>query len=506
MANLTVIKKGSTIYYRVKWSATHDYVCGFNLNTAIKPYDNNNVNFINEGLILSSTIDFNVPTTAYTSTLKTSTDDTCPININGTYIGANHGGAFVIQITAAYHDKQIRDIGSEWKDINGKKWYIMRIVDANTLWVISEVQPVSHFWGFLTSVGGNLLLHNSGATSTGTIAITANVIKQLWPAYKNTLKSVLLDGVNEIIADGVYTCNFLEVLHAYDIFDIPSVIALTKSPVDPGDDPDAKPQEITKAARITNTYRVTENGAVTVYTTFKTNQQVYLNYAGFVQSFPISTPSGGSIHAYAPKIIPHVVAGRMYDFSAIQDITVYADTHEINAPMWADVNNPPERYVQFVKNATGVKTYGNAMGYNQRVGMGQPAIRKTLINSAWYFYSSKKMYPKGITGGSTAYPTYKVPANTVFDMVSFRYPINYEANPNLTNFGWYSVGSDVYVNIDAHTTIASQSVQLPPSFTGMQIDVVEKNSGFTVNSMYVGQDGINFSVTNYGTAVLRLYK
>jgi len=219
----------------------------------------------------------------------------------------------------------------------------------------------------------------------------------------------------------------------------------------------------------------------------------------------MTVPASGYIYDYIPKVSTDTVGGNFYDFSNIQDITTILDTQQLTSGRWTDANSPPERFLQFVANSTPTNQYGIYVGYNQVVGLGKPSIRKELIGSAIYLYSSKKLYPDGISSSSTTYPTSVLPADTLFDVVAFRCPVNMTAYPTLTAFTWYIVNDDVYVMIDAHQVNTKMFVNMPERFTGYQIEEIE-TTGFTLNSTYVSQDGINFTTASYGTAVLRLYK
>ena len=53
-----------------------------------------------------------------------------PFTINGLYIGANHGSQGR-KVTASAHGKTSADIGSVWVDEAGKRYDLLRIIDAN---------------------------------------------------------------------------------------------------------------------------------------------------------------------------------------------------------------------------------------------------------------------------------------------------------------------------------------------------------------------------------------
>lgn len=169
-----------------------------------------------------------------------------------------------------------------------------------------------------------------------------------------------------------------------------------------------------------------------------------------------------------------------------------------------DPADPPERFVQFVQDSGGSKTYGVCIGFNQRVGIGDPTVRSLNAGSAGFVNTTKKQYPRGVSSGGTTWPGDLVPADTVLDMVAFRCPVNYADYPTATNVAWYYVGSDCYLMVDFHASYDG-FVKLPDSLVGKRIDVVEAD-GVTVISSYVSADGIWLTIAGtFGTLVARLY-
>jgi hypothetical protein len=305
-------------------------------------------------------------------------------------------------------------------------------------------------------------------------------------------------------SNGVYTGQYADILHVYEIVNPARVLAYVIAGRPWATQPSFVDSSIDALCRLTTTYRYNENGSCTIYQTIKNNVQLTMGYYGYVQAANVTIPSGGTLKEYVPKTTAFSISGRNYNLQAIQDITTLPDSLDLTSDRWTDANNPPERFVQYACNADASKLFGFTLGYNPKVGIGRADIRKTLITSAGFVHNSLKQYPRAISSGSSAYPTSLIPANKVFDCISFRCPINYSAYPTATNVSWYYVNNDCYLMIDFHATYNGY-IALPTSLLGKQIETIESN-GLSVNSFYVAQEGIDITVSgSYGSAVLRLY-
>jgi hypothetical protein len=164
-------------------------------------------------------------------------DSSAPLHYNGTYIGANHGAFIVKQVTAAGHSKAVQDVGSRWTDGAAVSWYLMRIVDANTLWFVSANLSVYPAWSFASVLSGNLT-HAAGATNTGATTVDSYTTTQLYPCLKKQTKTVLLDGQQTASADGTWRCTALDIVNSYDITNPAAVVAYVAAQVGGATQPD----------------------------------------------------------------------------------------------------------------------------------------------------------------------------------------------------------------------------------------------------------------------------
>lgn len=203
-----------------------------------------------------------------------------------------------------------------------------------------------------------------------------------------------------------------------------------------------------------------------------------------------------------PKLLPISDGIKTWDF---RNIEAYDTPPAISLPTtsayWEKPLSPTERAVEFLCDASGNKKVGFAIGYDITKGIG--VNRKDLVNSAWYFYTSRKMYPRGIDDklGNVA-------ANTWYSCFGYRILFDAE-NPDMgsaSTFYHYELGKDVIIVFDYHTTVSFDNLKLPSEYTGRSVSVVEKSVNVTIHTTEVMQDGITVSVGAgaYAYCVLKL--
>lgn len=143
-------------------------------------------------------------------------DDAAPVQFNGnSYLGGNHGCSQCLALSAKAHGKTAEDVGSEWTDGASQKWYIVQIIDGDTLLMMSQNMGSGDIWSFATAINGNSLTHSQGATHTGTISITASRTSSLVPGISNWKFTVLLDGRYAPTDNGTYACTSVDFVESY---------------------------------------------------------------------------------------------------------------------------------------------------------------------------------------------------------------------------------------------------------------------------------------------------
>lgn len=507
---VTVVKSGTYAFIRTPWSINYDLVQRMTYHTG-STTTNDIINFSGACLVPIDLFDCSIQ--AYWSKgiqLAYQTDDTCPLEYNGSYFGANHGPSRGIILTVASHDKTVADIGSEWVDGGSTKWYLLKILSSTSLLFISQNTGTAINWNFNTvGPSASPLTHSAGATHTSDIVYTSMTANnQILPWLKNYTYSVMLNGSTPITTDGTYYCDYVDFIESYEIPNPSSMldyfIAGRPWAVQPGFGDTGVASQVSVSVK----NRFALNGSCTVTTTLDALQNIYMNgspvqYAGFVQALPI-VPGSNKLWQYVPRVSP--VGG--FDFQSMVDITSGITTTYFDSSSWTDANNPPDRMVQIVKTSGGTGIFGFVLGYSQLNGLGVPATRKNNISCAGFVFSpTKKMYPHGFDGGGTNFTAGLIPALSTFTMTAYRSFWDSTALPDATVYTWYKDGDDIVVILDFHKSVTNLSVPLPIQCVGKAATVIDKSGSFTLISSVVPPEGGIFvsSSGTYGYGLIRLH-
>jgi len=490
---LLIERVGDDIYIRSSFDSTHDLVQKVSLSGGaggtVNVMGAKKMPVIAEGAIGGWTNGV---------LLVSQGDDTAPLQYNNTYIGANHGASFVKEVTATAHGKAVQDVGSEWTDSASRKWYLLKIVDANKLWFLSENLAVYPAWSFAATITGSTLTHSVGATNTGAITVASFVTTRLYPALQGQTAKVLLDGITEVSADGLYRCMTLDVVNSYTIPNPADVIEFLKTQTGSSTQPSFVDISIDADVRRTTTYRYAENGSSNIVDSVQVLQPITLNYFGATQAGPLAY-SGKQLWQYIPRVNPVVGGIKTWDFKAQENISGSFEVLNFGTSTWSDANNPPDRMAQIVKTA-GVPEFGLMVGYSPLRSVGVPALRKTLVSNACFLSSNRKQYPRAIDVGGL------LPVGSYFEIIAFRSYWSASTNLAATCFVWYRDGKSIIVVADFHQNVSLSKLPLPPQFTGMDVAVVDKSASMTLHGNGVlAADGLLVSVTGgYGYGVFKL--
>lgn len=491
---VTMLKLNNNLYFRSDWNSTHDLLRKFKLTSGS---NNNEVDFDGTGLILKTTSNKDLSTVVFVETWTSDGDDTTPLNINGTYIGAGHGGYFVHDSTVAAHDKAAVDVGSVWQDSFGTQWTLVKIYSGTHLYFMSTITDAdADTWDFNVTSGtvSGILTHVSGATNAGNITVSSSVLTQSWPAIQNKSTTVWIDGVKQVNGNGLYYADYFDVRDTYEIVDQNDMFWKIRASVGSNPAKDFNDSSINSAGTSSYVYRFQNNGAVVTFSEYRPKIYWKVNYIGLIQAGVISGTGVGTIYEYIPKINDYVDVID-YNFSNDFDITSIVPNTSFSSARWTFANNPPERFFQHIKIG-GVNRWGHMIGFNQDVGLGNPSWRASKISGAGFIYTSRKQYPY--------LTTTSLDNNVAVNGVTFRVPMNYSKYPAATNVTWYWVGDKAYVMIDYHSNFDG-TVSLPNKMVGMKIEPMEVLYGMRVDSNVVSVEGVKINVTgNKGSALLRL--
>jgi len=500
---MSVTKSGNNLYIRAKFTSTLDIIQLVVMATGTA-FTNDTVNV--QG---ARTCDNTLSKTSNVEAWNTGTvlavqgDSSAPIKYNGTYIGGNHGAFVVKEITATGHGKTVVDVGSEWVDGLPRKWYLMRVVDANKLWFISENLSVAPAWSFSSTLTGSTLTHSADATNTGAITVVSSVSTQLWPALQSQTKKIMLDGITELTVDGTYLCTTLDIVNSYTIPNVAAVLTYVRSLVGGATQPSFIDSSIAPDVSRCITYRYAENGSCTIIDSVRNYNQLTLDYFGGTQAEPLEY-TGKQLWQYIPRVSPIVGTIKTWDFINQENIGGTFEALTIGLSKFTDVNNPPDRMAQIVKTA-GVSNFGMMIGFSPVRSVGLPATRKTLISESNLVSAIRKQYLKALNGGGSAFTGNVLPVNSVYDIVAYRAYWSAETCPEATSFIWFRDGKSIIVIADFHQNVTCSKLPLPEYFSGLDVTVIDKTASLTLHGNNVLNDGLLVTVTGgYGYIVAKL--
>lgn len=492
---VTVVVDNQSVWVFTKYNDTYD------LRTQYKAFDSqpfwNNVMNTSSYLVDRGSNNTSVYNCII---LMAYSDNAAPTNINGTFIGANHGCSDALLITSVGHGKTDVDVGSEW--LNGiVKFYIIRIVDNDHLWILSENLGTPEIWKFRNWLSGYILSHSANATHTSSITFSTFCQVQMTPAIKNRTIKMYLDGIIEIPnTSGItYYCNYFDIRENYNIINPASVIDYLVDNV--GSEPAPLLSNGNTCVQQNIIYRTQWNGNMLIFNDWTTIQEVDLGYMGFGQQdalYTVMTPLVKQ-YLYIPKTLPISDGTTTYDFTSIADFTSNpVNPLNFTQEYWENILSPPDRMISFLAHTDGTRQTAFHFGYIQDKGMAK--YRVDNVTNAWSFFTTRKSYPHGIDdkiGNILSGKTYQ---GIVFKNI-------YDVTQNPTNrisFNIVEVGNNVYLYLD-YSGATVDNISIPPKYAGMDISILEKSSNVIVNNT-ISSDNLNIEVigSSYGYAVLKL--
>ena len=410
-------------------------------------------------------------------------DDICPPNIMGTYIAANHGYNCVDKITSTAHGKTEKDIGSIWNDSAKKRYVLTHIYDDNTLGfvVFTDNSMSTGKMSYGSPSVGTVMTHESGATNINDVSIEARTSTQLWQCYNHYNIDLLVDGVKyDLNTNDIINGDRVEIFTQYDVIFVPAMLQYLMDNVGNNTSLSQNSDDINDSyMTMYINYQFNKNGSVSTYSSFYINKDITVGYIGLVQSQPI----GSTAYTYIPDTSYKVLT--LNDGSASQNF---------NKNCWDSEDKCPYRFFQFTSTEA---TKGMSLVYDRTIGWGKNDIRKEHLTYAGMYYTSKKMYPAFIAGGS-------LPKGIYFDGMAARVPL-YKYDPDVTSIGWYWSGDDIHLMIDTHNSV-NKDIILPDYMNNMRIEILDKTDSVTCNQTYIFNNKLRFISSEYGYLVLRLYK
>lgn len=512
--NVTAVLSAGYLYVRTAWNATNDLVerVSYNLggpstatNDTVAP---NGMRLIPVATSAANTVSTYNAVAAYPGQLAGQTDDSPPVNYNNTYNGGGHSPSMGKLVPATAHGKATADEGSTYTS-NGVTWTLMKVIDANNLWMMSANTGTATIWAYNTAaLPDGTMTHASGGVNVGNFTFAGTTTIEMRPSAQNLSKTVLMNGAVPLTVDGVYTCQFIEISESYSLPNMESVAVAIRAAVGTGGvsfiDPSLQ-QQIT----CSYLWHWEDNGSLTVRATVAAVQDVSLavnsGYIGFVQSQPIiwSAANSETVNLYIPRVNAIVGSIKTWNFSSVEDILTNGfEQIDLVASTWSAPTNPPERMVQIVKTSGGVNRFGYVHGYSRQSGVGAN-LANYATNQSGRITSVRKMYMFGLSklstflsGGSTFATGQSLSA------VAYRIPYDLTTLTQATCWAVRQDGATAECIVDFHQNVAGLSLPINPKYNGKTVTVLDSQGSITLGGTVVA-GAISCTVTGgFGSAVL----
>jgi len=489
-----VLKQRQRVHIRSSFSRTQDVV----IRVGTGP--NNQINFDRSWFVPADT-----PTDVFPyrreALFHGCSDDAAPWKFNGTYIGGNHGCSDALEVTAAKHGLSTRDIGSAWLDAAETTFHIIKIVDPDRIWFLSQNKGGAGLWKFTVKITGPVLT----ATNGRTLKVEKTVRAQIHPACRIIRQAYLVNGDRPLVDGQATSCEYLDIVDEHEIIRPDSLLAAILK--HPGREPDYVAAGLEPIIHNRIVYRFQPRGVCTIRHKAKAYCDFDLGYMGFTQSSRLARHLGGfdCRESYIPKTIPFEMNGDRLDFRRVQDITPDRGTHRPLigriAGNIADPLNPPDRFVQFLgrkRDGRNSREVGYAIGYSLLEGVTKPETRAG-IGLAFRMIESRKSYPVAV------YAT-KIRAGAELECLAYRQYFDPTRFENATCVYWHRQGGACVLYADYHKSVAADVIPLPAELVGRKVTVLEKTPSATLLSGgTIAATGITVSVTSdYGYLVLKL--
>lgn len=488
---IVVLKKGDLIYVRSYFSPEKDVLITMNKGL------NGQVNFLNTRLISGT-----APLTDVSSgaVVHHCGDDSTPWNLNGTYIGANHGCSDGRELTIKKHGLTVSDIGSEWLDEAGNKFYIIKIASPDSLWILGENKGKDGIWRFNKTIKAPL------KNGDRVLKIEEDKMLQIRPAIRIKEQKYLVDGKTPL-QDGVPTpCEFLDLKEEYDIICPDSLLEMIQK--NPGKEADFAAQSLDSVMTFKTLYRFMPLGACTIDHNVKANRKFNIGHALFVMSMQLNKDGYDMREEYIPKTLPFEKNDIKYNFKAVQDVSgkfpfpIHFSEKEKNIE---SPDNYPDRFIQFLSKKQGDKItreVGFAIGYSLIDGLGRSEERAKTTSMPIWIHTTSKTYPFAIDPKIGT----RIPAGKEFHCLVYRQYFNPAAFSEATAVYWHKELDSYMLYIDYHKAVQNDTVKLPDYLIGKKITVVEKTPSLNlVTGKTVPPGGLVISANEqYGYIVLKL--
>lgn len=430
-------------------------------------------------------------------------DDATPWNINGTYIGGNHGCSDGLEINVENHGLVTGDLGSEWKDDKGHKFYVMKIKDKDHFWLLSENTSDNDIWKFRLVISENALTRESDGKK---FSFEKPKRIQLHPACRIQKQEYLVNGKDALKDNVEVACDFLDIVETYDIIAPDSLLeSFIKNP---GKENDYVAAELESVITSNIKYQFQPNAACVETHECVANRNFKLGYMGFIQSAQLIRGDFEWHDYYIPQAMPFDKEGIHYDFVNFVDYreklpkALYFSNYLKNI---SDPQKLPDRFMQFIgKGEVNDKKYelGYVIGYSLIDGCTRPEIRAKNCNNSLFLYVSNKTYPSAIDRKMGV-----IKKGQEFKCVAYRQYFYPEAiSKNATACYWHKENDSYMLYAHYHKAVENDPVTVPEFWSGKDITVVDKTDNMQLLSegKITGSQVLLSNKDKHGYIVLRI--
>lgn len=291
----------------------------------------------------------------HVSNLSSEADDATPIKFNGTYIGANHGAYFGVQVP--FGDASESHIGSLWNDQEGSRFAIVGVSPGKTSTFLSVIPSEGSTWEYKAIAVGRLTAISNGSW----IETSSQRRVQIYPAVRRLSLSI---GSELPKAGKSKSVSELNVNEVYDIL---------------------KPASKESVARMEVTYRFL-NAETLVYTKVTALEELHDFSMGGVQAAPLNGP--------ADSLMQKVTGGA--SLSEWTSMESWTGTQRIPTAGASQMSQ---------KSTDGKQKFGLTVGVSKALINGEPVGPAPVVMIS----AAKKQYPVAIEPGAggfsgTLYP------------------------------------------------------------------------------------------------------
>ncbi len=498
--NITVIRNGDSLLVRTSFDETRDLVQYLDVFGTAVIGDNKPMNF--KATYLIPKTNPNILTGIFSGgvIIHNTSDDAAPYYFNGNRSGGNLGFGDLRVVTSNSHGKTVHDVGSEWIDQAGVKWYILRIVNTSALWMLSENIGSGDIWDFKTVITGNLT-HSRNAVHTSEIIINSYAAGQLEPSVSNQTKTALLNGSAEILVDGVYYCDSLTVKESFWVPDLSASLDSVKTKSGSSYQPPLNLGVCHVETEVK--YDFDKYGGCSIESHMISKKPLAAPFWGNIQSQALVKGNYDSIYVYMPNVKPVSDGSRTWDLNNLTDFSVSPVVNlSYYKTDWENSKIPPYRMVQYIGNDRKNLDVGFSHGYSQTYGNTVPKYRKDDVTIAWTLSTLKKSFPYSLFTSTI------VPEGFEQRVISFRcYFKPKRFSDNAKSVYWYKEKGYNTFMVDYQGPAINDTIRIPDEFGVKGLSVVDKSNSLIIASgdSIVNNQIVIASEEERSYAVLRLF-